>query len=263
MRNLHPLLVGLGCIGLTAPQAPPESLYFLPADRVSVRVMNEVPPVELAPGIQVRTVVGPTGSFSIAELHSGTVAPLHHHAREQADIGIDGTLEMRLGSRVEALEPGAGVVVPPNVAHSIANRRSGTGTVIEFHTVRRPDLVPPRPAMRFPASARAVTIPERQRLVTRFDNLGNALQTIQGQTCTLRWRRLLSGAPAIEVHSTSPNAELFVYIINGAADLFASGTVHRVRSGSLIVVPGTERRVSLRAENGNTATLAEFVPGRD
>ncbi len=108
----------------------------------------------------MRTVVGTTGSFSIGEFDSGSAAVLHHHTREQADVGITGVFDVTLGTHVEPLGPGAAVIVPPNVAHSIANKGGGVMTVIEFHTVRRPDLVPPRPALTFPASPEPVAVPD-------------------------------------------------------------------------------------------------------
>jgi quercetin dioxygenase-like cupin family protein len=72
---------------------------------------------------------------------------VHHHTREQADFGISGTFDVTLGSHVESVGAGAGFIIPADVMHSIANRQGGVAIIIEFHTVRRPDLVPPRPAM--------------------------------------------------------------------------------------------------------------------
>src|SRR5262245_39875788 len=100
---MYRVLVGLVCVVLGGAQAAQESPHFLPADRVSVRVMSEVPAVDLAPGVHVRTVVGTTGSVSVGDFDSSGTAPLHHHTREQADIGITGTLDMTVGTHVEAL----------------------------------------------------------------------------------------------------------------------------------------------------------------
>ena len=149
---MRQILAAFACIGLSVPMVAQGDVHFVPGDRVAVREMSAVSPIELAPGVQVRTVVGATGSFSIGEFDTGSAAVLHHHTREQADVGITGGFDMTLGTHVEELGPGAGVIVPSNVAHSIANKRGGVMTVIEFHTVRRPDLVPPRPALTFPAS---------------------------------------------------------------------------------------------------------------
>src|SRR6185369_16036176 len=107
-----------------------------------------------------------------------------HHTREQADVGIAGMFDMTLKNHVEPLGPGAGVIVPANVAHSIANKGAGVMTVIEFHTVRRPDLVPPRPALTFPASPEAVAVPDDRKLIAPLDGAGGAPGTarrLQGE----------------------------------------------------------------------------------
>src|SRR5262245_13380871 len=85
-----------------------ENIHFVPGDRVAVRRMSDVPPIELAPGVLVRTVVGTTGSFSIGDFGPGSAAVLHHHTREQTDIGITGEFAVTLDDRVEQLEPGSG-----------------------------------------------------------------------------------------------------------------------------------------------------------
>lgn len=243
------IIVGFACIGLSVPAVTQSDPYFLPSDRVAVRRMDAVPPIDLAPGVHVRTVVGATGSFSIGDFDSGSAAVLHHHTREQADVGITGVLEMTLGTHVESLGPGAGVIVPPDVAHSIANRGGGVMTVIEFHTVRRPDLVPPRPALTFPASPEPVAVPVGHALVTQLDGPGSTSSagpsTIRGQTCTLVWRQLPTGATPTDMHPTGTRTELFVYVVRGVAELATSGGVQRVMAGTLIVIPSGERHVSL------------------
>ena len=39
---------------------------------------------------------------------------------------------MTLGNHIETVGPGAGVIIPPNVTHSIANVRGGVMTIVEF-----------------------------------------------------------------------------------------------------------------------------------
>ena len=140
MRHLAPWVA---LVGFSLPLAAQDSIHFVPADRVAVRVMREVPPIDVAPGLHVRTVVGSTGSFSLADFDAGGVAPVHHHTREQADVGISGVFDVTLGNHIEPVGPGAGVIIPPNVTHSIANVRGGVMTIIEFHTGPAPG---PRPS---------------------------------------------------------------------------------------------------------------------
>ena len=233
-----------------------ESLHLVPADRVAVRVMAQVAPVDVAPGVHVRTVVGETGSFSLADFEPGSAAVLHHHTREQADFGITGVFDMTIGTHEEALGPGAGVIVPSNVSHSIANKRGGVITLIEFHTVRRPDLVPPRPAMAYPLSAEPVPVPAGRRLVVSLDRPGSTPQAIRGETCTLASRR---GARGSMLSLEAGNTELFVYVVRGAGDLRLTTGNARLEPGTLIVVPARER-TTLRA--AAELTLVEFRPER-
>ena len=190
-------LHGIVWIAMLSAVGAQDPLYFPPPDRVSVRVMSELSPIDLAPGVHVRTVVGATGSVSIGEFEPGSAAVLHHHTREQADVGLTGTFDMTIGTHVEKLGLDMGVIVPSNVAHSIANKGTGVMTVVEFHTVPRPDLVPPRPAMTFPSSPEPVSIPDQSPLVVRFDPPATEMaQSIVGKTCTMTWRRLASRCEA-------------------------------------------------------------------
>src|SRR4029079_3764661 len=102
-----------------------DTIFFPAADRIAVRNLPSIPSIELVPGVHVHTVVGATGSVSFGEFDSAGVAPLHHHTREQEDVGCAGQLDMTIGANVESLGPGSGVIVPPNVRHSIANLHKG------------------------------------------------------------------------------------------------------------------------------------------
>jgi len=254
----------LALIGALAPdavaaQAPPpdrDSVFFPAADHVAIRDMHAVPWIQLAPGIRVHTVVGPRASFSYGEFDSGGVAPLHHHTREQSDVGLSGVFDVTIGDRVEPLGAGTALIVPPNVAHSIANRRGGTMTAIEFHTVPRPDLVPPRPTMTFPSSAEAVPPPARP-LGTMLDTVSESGTTLVGETTTLRWRRLARAS--IDLHPAPTSAELFVYVAHGDADLIDASRTTRLRAGSVIFIPAQLIHVSLRPVGASAVTLGEFA----
>ncbi len=219
-------------------------------------------PAPASGGDTTQTLPGTTGSFSLADFDSGGTAVLHHHTREQADVGITGALDITIGTRVELLGPGSGVIVPSNVSHSIANTRGSVMTVIEFHTVPRPDMVPPRPAMTFPSSPVPVAVPSGRELVTQLDGSGGRSHispTISGETCTLRWRRVLRGAPAVDVHPDSTGAELFLYIVRGDVELSSSASTRRVSAGNLIVIPAGERHVRLRSVGNGDVGIAEFM----
>lgn len=240
--------------------ATQEGIYFAAADRVSVRRMADVPPIELAPGVHVRTVVGATGSFSIGDFDPGSAAVLHHHTREQGDIGVSGEFAMTIGGRVETLRPDDGLIVPPNVAHSIANNSTARATVIEFHTVRRPDLVPPRPALTFPA-APSPTDPPPSPLIRPMTQPGREpaapARWLRGETCLMAWRRLENGAAPVELRAG--RVEHFVYVLRGELQMTSGGARQRIAAGSLVIVPAGGA-ISIQAGGSQSVALAEFVP---
>lgn len=239
-----------------APALGRDTVFFPPPDRIAVRDMRAVPWIQLAPGIRVHTVVGPRASFSYGEFDSGGVAPLHHHTREQSDVGLSGVFDVTIGDRVEPLGPGTALIVPPNVAHSIANRRGGTMTAVEFHTVPRPDLVPPRPTTTFPSSAEAIAPPARP-LAAVLDTVSESGTTLVGETTTLRWRRL--AGRSTDLHPAPTSAELFVYVAHGDADLIDASRTTRLHAGSLVFIPAQSIHVSLRPVGASAVTFGEFA----
>ena len=64
------------------------------------------------------------------------------------------------------------------------------------------------------------------------------------------------------MHPTGTRTELFAYLVRGVAELATSGGVQRVMAGTLIVIPGGERHVSLQAVGGIDVALVEFSPER-
>ena len=241
---------------LARPVSAQDTLFFPATDRIAIRNLYAIPTIDVAPRVHVHTIVGATGSVSLGELDSGGVAPLHHHTREQADVALNGALDVTIGDKVEQLGPSVGMIIPPDVPHSIANLHAGVRTAIEFHTVRRPDLVPPRPAMTF-AVAPAPADPPSRALATPM-NAGDGA-VITGQTCTMRWRRLAS---SVDVHPEVTGTELFVFVAGGSVSLALPGGAKSLDAGTLIIIPAAVRRVRLSPSSGE-ASLIEFqVLGR-
>jgi quercetin dioxygenase-like cupin family protein len=212
-------------------------------------------------------VVGATGSITLLELDAGTGTPPHHHQREQANVGIDGVLEATAGAHTEALPVGAAVISPANVRHAITNRTAATLTSVEFHTVRRPDLVPPRPrpAPPFPASKDPIAITDDSKLVAQLTNpadKGGGARTIQGETCTVVWRRLAFGVEPIDLASLVERVELFLYVVSGEAELTVAGVPQRVKAGSLILVPAGQKGVTVKTAGTDNVAVVEFSPER-
>lgn len=262
MRRLVAVVAGLG---LSSALLAQDSVHFPPADAIAIRVMSDVPAAQLTKGFLGRTVVGATGSFSFAEFDDGAGAPLHHHEREQVNVGIQGVMEMALGTHTEPLPAGAAVITPANVQHAIRNRSGGKLISLEFHTIRRPDLVPPRPrpAVPYPVAPQSVAIPDDRQLVVRLASPGQpagVAKQIHGETCTVAWRRLAPGASATDLAPAKRSAELFVYVVTGEADVTATGISQRISAGTLLVIPGNHERVMLKAAGSADVALVEFRP---
>jgi mannose-6-phosphate isomerase-like protein (cupin superfamily) len=255
----------VAALGLSSGLGAQDSVHFPPADAIAIRVMSDVPAALLTKGFLGRTVVGATGSFTLGEFDDGAGAPLHHHEREQVNVGIDGVMEMALGTHTEPLPVGAAVITPANVQHSIRNRSGGKLISLEFHTIRRPDLVPPRPrpVVPYPVSPEPVDITDDSRLVAQLanttDTAGGA-RTIQGKTCTLTWRRVVptAGPTATDLTPTPGSVETFVYVVSGDGELTAARATSRVNPGTLILIPAGHQGVLLRASR--TMALVEFRP---
>lgn len=263
-RRFVAVLAGLG---LSSALIAQDSVHFPPADAVAIRVMSDVPAALLTKGFLGRTVVGATGSFSFGEFDDGAGAPLHHHEREQANVGIQGVMEMALGTHTEPLPVGAAVITPANVRHAIRNRSGGKLISLEFHTIRRPDLVPPRPrpAVPYPVAPQPVAIADDRLLAVQLAPPGQpagVAREIHGETCSVAWRRLAPGAVATDLAPAKSSAELFVYVVNGEADLTATGVLRRIGAGTLLIIPGSHERVMLKAAGSADVALVEFRPAR-
>lgn len=237
---------------LARPSNAQDTLFFPATDRIAIRVLKAIPTIDVAPHVHVHTIVGATGSVSLGEFDSAGVAPLHHHTREQTDVGLSGVFDVTIGDRVEMLGNGAGMIIPADVPHSIANLHRGVATVLEFHTVRRPDLVPPRPAMTFPSAPSAATTPPRP-LVARID-AGDG-STLTGETCTMRWRLIGRG---VDVHPEPTTTELFVYVARGAVSLAGTPGAAHLAAGTIIIVPAAMRHVMVSSDSPDAASLIEF-----
>ncbi len=262
MRRFLSVVAGL-CVG--AALVAQESVHFPPTDKVVILAMRDVPAVQLAAGFMGRTLVGATGSFTYAEFEDGAGAAIHHHTREQVNVGIDGAMEMAIGTHTEPLPTGAAVITPANVRHSIRNRSGGRLISLEFHTIRRPDLVPPRPrpAIPYPVAPEPVAVPDDRTLAVQLASPAQPAgiaRMIHGDTCTLAWRRLSPGATATDLAPTETSAELFVYVVSGEADVTAPGLSQHVSAGTVVIIPGQHEHLMIKATGSADVALVEFRP---
>jgi quercetin dioxygenase-like cupin family protein len=79
--------------------------------------VNQIPPIEISPGIRIRTPHLEHLMLSYLEMDEGKVVPLHHHPHEQGGILLEGRLELTIGDEVRVVEPGSLFLIPANVPH--------------------------------------------------------------------------------------------------------------------------------------------------
>ena len=264
MRGTFVVVASCAVAVSVGAQTAPDPVHFPATDRVTVHVMKDVPPTTLGTGFTFHQIVGATGSFSFAELEPGAGSAGHHHLREQANVGIDGVMDMGIGDHHEPLPVGAAVITPPNVRHGVRNSSTTRLRSLEFHTIPRPDLTParPRPAIPYPMAPQPVAVPDDRMLVQQ---LGTPRQphgvakTITGETCSLSWRRLAAGAASIDL-GPAHGTETFVYVASGEAELISKSLTQRVSEGMLILIPAREDHVTLKAAGKTDVALVEFTP---
>ena len=80
--------------------------------------LNELPKLELFPGIRSALVAGERVMLSALEMDDGGVVPEHSHPHEQAGLVLEGKLRLRIGAEERELTPGEAFVIPPHVVHS-------------------------------------------------------------------------------------------------------------------------------------------------
>jgi quercetin dioxygenase-like cupin family protein len=79
--------------------------------------IKEVRPVEISPGVRIRTPHLNNLMLSYLEMEEGTIVPLHKHPHEQGGILLAGRLELTIGDETRVVEPGALFLIPANVYH--------------------------------------------------------------------------------------------------------------------------------------------------
>lgn len=79
--------------------------------------IQEIAPIEPAPGCHMRTPFGQNLMLSYLEMDAGAEVPLHHHPHEQGGILIEGRMQLTIGDETRLCEAGSMFIIPPNVPH--------------------------------------------------------------------------------------------------------------------------------------------------
>ena len=100
-----------------------------------MKLIKNIDPKELVPGITGYYAHGNSMSFGLVELEAGSSVPLHQHVQEQITYIIEGELEMVIGGQSCLLTTGMYHVIPSNTLHS-AIARTACKVIDTFSPVR-------------------------------------------------------------------------------------------------------------------------------
>jgi quercetin dioxygenase-like cupin family protein len=102
----------------------------------------DLPAVQASPGMTRRQVHTDHMMVVIVDFEgTGASAPLHQHPHEQISYIVEGKIHFTLGEgeeqRVDLVEPGDAIVVPPNVPHSVKVLTESARLIDCFHPIRQ------------------------------------------------------------------------------------------------------------------------------
>jgi quercetin dioxygenase-like cupin family protein len=105
-----------------------------------VRTQQDVPEIEVVPGVWMRPVFGDRLNLSLVRMEPGAVAAVHEHSEEQIGIVLEGTCSLELADQTRILGTGDVYVAPSFVSHGATAGDEGCRILDAFS--------PPREALR-------------------------------------------------------------------------------------------------------------------
>jgi quercetin dioxygenase-like cupin family protein len=97
--------------------------------------LDELPPLEIAPGIIGRIVTADSMTVAHVTITAGSILPEHAHVHEQVVNVVEGELALTVDGETYSLVPGTAMVLPSNVPHS-GKAITDVRVVDVFHPVR-------------------------------------------------------------------------------------------------------------------------------
>ena len=82
--------------------------------------LASLPPIDLFPGVRIRTPYGKNLMLSYVEIDEGAVVSTHQHPHEQGGIVLSGRMELTIGGETRLLGPGEMYIIPPDTPHRAA-----------------------------------------------------------------------------------------------------------------------------------------------
>jgi quercetin dioxygenase-like cupin family protein len=212
---------------------------------------------EPSPGVSLRSIVGEAGTLTVTELRPYAGVFSHHHTTPQFDFVIAGEAEVRVGGVIGGeeilLKSDQGVIVPPDVEHSLHNSSGAVTTVIEFQPIRRFDLLPPRPKPDYAIAEHPNIVPadqlQRVNFVSPITNGWTA--SSDGVRRQTRGGVTMLDLPAnlqttVDLRRQPSNGEEFLYCLSGEINLTAPGQEQGLSAGEIAIVPRTTNELHLK-----------------
>ena len=97
-----------------------------------------VQPVEIVPGVRIRTLWGDNVMLSLVEGDPHADVPEHSHPHEQAGLVLEGEFDLTIGGERRAMRRGMSYVIPGGVPHAL-HGGSGRALVLDIFSPPRED----------------------------------------------------------------------------------------------------------------------------
>ena len=102
--------------------------------------IDSVPPIEVFPGVRMRTPFGKHLMLSYVEIEEGALVTTHQHPHEQGGVVLTGRLALTIGEQTRTLGPGEMYIIPPDTPHR-ASAVGGRCVAMDVFSPVREDYV--------------------------------------------------------------------------------------------------------------------------
>ncbi len=107
------------------------------ADKPRYVEIVDIAPIEIAPGLLFRPVLGEGLLVNFVRFEPHTEAPVHTHEEEQVVVVLDGEIEFDVDGDVRTVRPGEAIHLPPHVPHGARTLDSSCSEIDIFSPPRR------------------------------------------------------------------------------------------------------------------------------
>ena len=97
---------------------------------------QDVPSLEMAPGIKVQPISAEKISVVFTTMDPNAQVPLHHHESEQIMVVMNGAVEYIVEGKIYPLKEGDVAVIPSNIEHGAYVSEKGCQTIEAFSPPR-------------------------------------------------------------------------------------------------------------------------------